>query len=149
MLVDKLLITISIQFMGTKHSRANNNSPRISSYNYWQPEDSELIIKLFIVFTITLFLNLPQVLFINAFALSLIPNLPMPLVQKPAKSKALAHDRRSTTLVQILGPHQNQQHLLVVMLFIRKASVTHCINSHVKKGFHCRDLHKKLIRTTT
>lgn len=113
MLVDKLLMTTSIQFMRTKHSWANKNSPRISSYN-WQPEEFSLIIKLFIVFAITLFLNLPQVLFVNAFALSLIPSLPIPLVQKPAKSKPLAHDRRSITLVQIPGPPQNQQHLLVV-----------------------------------
>lgn len=81
---DKLLITTSIQFMGTKHARANKDSLRISSYNYWQPEEKlSLIVKLFIVFTITLFLNLPQVLFLNAFTLSLIPSLPLPLGQNP------------------------------------------------------------------
>lgn len=149
---DKLLITTSIQFMGTKHARANKDSLRISSYNSWQLEEKlSLIVKLFIVFTITLFLNLPQVLFINAFtlSLSLIPSLPMPLGQKPAKSKPLAHDRRRITLVQIIGPHQNQQHPLVMMLGIRRASVTRCTSSHVNKGFHCRDLHQKLTRTTT
>lgn len=147
---DKILITRSIQFMGTKHARSNKDNLRISSYNYWQPEEKlSLIIKLFIVFTITLFLNLPQVLFINAFALSLIPSLPTPLVQKPAKSTPFSHERRRITLVQIIVPHQNQQYLLVMMLCITTASVTHCINSHVKKGFHCRDLHKKLIRSTT
>lgn len=149
MLIDKLLGTTSIQLTGAKYARANKDSLRISSYNYWQPEELSLIIKLLTVFTITLFLNLPQVLFINAFALFVIPNLPRPLVQKPAKSKPLAHNRRSKTLVQILSPHQNQQHLLLMMLCIRRASVTHCINSRVKERFHCRDLHKKLIRTTT
>lgn len=78
---DKLLLTTSIQFMGTKHARANKDSLKISSCNYWQAEETlSLIVKLFTVFTITLFLNLPQVLFINAFALSLIPSLPMPLL---------------------------------------------------------------------
>lgn len=50
---------------------------------------------------------------------------------------------------QIPGPHQGQQHLLVMMLYYQKSlSVTHCMNSHVKKGFYCRNLHKKLSRTT-
>lgn len=145
MLVDKLLMTTSIQFMGTKHSRADKDSPRISSYN-WQPEEFSLI-RLFIVFTITLSLNLPQILFINAFALSLIPSLPMPLVQKPAKSKPLAQDWRSITLVrsQALPRISNT---CLWWCCIRRASGTHCINSHVNKRFHCKDLHKKLIRTT-
>lgn len=85
--------------MGTKHARANEDSLRICSYNYWQPEELSLIIKLFIVFAITLSLNHPQLLSVNAFALSLIPSFPMPLVQNPTKSKPLAQDRRSKALL--------------------------------------------------
>lgn len=59
----------------------------------------------------------------------------MPLVQRSTKSNPLAQDRRSIILVQITGPHQGQQHLLVMLLHIRRAWVSPIAWIHVwRKG---------------